>query len=162
MKYIIFIRKAFLKFLITFVLLSFPVFVFSQTAHYIGTEKNVNSSFLIERAERVNFGKNVAAKIYKDVKNTYYAVDLKRITSRYVKIRLLEYSYQDNALTNILSNINGDYLLFLVNNKLNKSSKNIILLIEKYKTEASNEEDKMSNAEKTLWLQKHDKYSLKR
>ena len=142
-------------------LTAFPTKFFAQSGHYLGTERNINAGFLEAKAKSTNFGNHIAAKIYEDVKNSYYALSVKKIESDYVKVRLLEMVYKDNVLTSISGNINGDYLYFLVNKALNKSDKDIVSLFERYKTKAEKEEQSMSSESLKLWLEHHNKYGKK-
>jgi len=139
------------------VLIAFSTMLRAQ-GHYLGNKKNISLQELLKQAEVTDYGKNISAEIYQDVKNTYYAVNLSKVPSRYVKIRLLEMSFSNNALVNIYSDINSGYLLFLVNNTLNKKDKQIVGLFENFKEKANKEERLLSAEQLHLWMIQHDKY----
>ncbi len=149
------------KIVLTFLLTGLPLFLSAQNGQYLGTEKAVNTSFLNAKAKSAGFGNQIAAKIYEDVKNSYYAVSAKKIASDYVKIRLLEMVYKNNVLTSISGDIKSDYLFFLVNKSLNKSNTDIVSLFEQYKEKAEKEEQSMTPEALKSWLDKHDKYGKK-
>ena len=159
MKYLHYFTNSIYKIVFVSLTLILPFTVFSQTAHYLGTEKNLNGDFLLKKAENTDFGNNVAAKIFSDSKNTYFAVDLNKLPTKYQKIRVLELSFDDKALVNILSDINGKYLLFLVNNTLKIPPSEIVSKLETFKTKVSDEEKNLNNEELKIWFKNHDKYS---
>ncbi len=132
-------------------------FAVSQNKHYLGTEPDLPAAKLLQNAAKANFNGHMAAQIYKDDKNTYYAVNLQKIKSNYLKIRLLEQSYKSKYLVSISANIKADYLLFLVNNTLKKSNTQIVTLLESYLQKAKNEALTMNAEQMRLWLLSHQK-----
>ncbi len=155
------ITKRLTKSFILTILLSISFLAFSQNSIYLGKEKNIDNTFLLKKAETTNFNGNLAAKIYTDEKNSYYAVDLSKFSSRYEKIRVLEFTYKNRELINIYNDINGKYLLFLVNNTLNLQPSDVIDKLNRFKTEAEKEKSAMNEEEMKLWLKQHDKYIKK-
>jgi len=134
---------------------------YSQNDHYLGKEANITNSELLNLADKVNFNGELFAKVYEDKKNTYYAIDSKAIESRYVKIRILEQSFTDTELVNIGSFVNDNYMLFLMNNVINKSEKDILNQFNSYHQTAVAEESSMNEQDMNEWLINHDKYSKK-
>lgn len=133
------------------------VFAIAQNNHYLGTEQNLPVAKLLQKAAKTNFNGHFAAPVYKDDKNTYYAVNLQKIKSDYLKIRLLEQSYQSKYLVNISANIKANYLFFLVNNTLKKSNMQIVALFESYLQKAKDEALNMNAEQMRLWLLSHQK-----
>jgi hypothetical protein len=138
-----------------------PFFAFNQNGHYLGKEKNIDNNFLLKKAGNTNFNNNPAALIFKDIKNSYYAVDLSKLPSRYEKIRFLEYTYNSKELTNIYNDINGKYMLFLVDNSLNIAPSRITDILSGFKSETEKELKGMNEQEVKTWLKEHDKYIKK-
>jgi len=138
--------------------LFFASSVFAQQGEYMGAEKNITSSELVTKANETNFDGGLVAMIFKDEKNTYYALKNSDIESRYIKIRILEQSYSDNKLVNIGSSLNKEYLMFLVNNTLNVNKDEITEIFNIYYSTALKEKTSMNEQAMTIWLHKHDKY----
>lgn len=134
---------------------------FTQNNKYLGNEKDISGSELIAKAQNTSFQGQVVKEIYSDEKNTYFALDNSSIESRYVKIRILEQSYSDKYLVNIGPDIDSGYMLFLVNNSLNKSQEDIIKLLDTFRVAAVKEEASMNEEAMNLWLSKHKKFSKK-
>ncbi len=153
------IHKTTTKIVLFFLLTGLPVLLFSQSGRYLGTEKKVTDKFLKAKAEKTDFQNRIAAKIYEDVKNDYYALATKGITSDYVKIRMLEMIFNSSVLTSISGSINKPFLFFLVNKSLHKTEKEVLTLFEQYKLKAEKEEKSLSPEKRRIWLQKHNKYS---
>ncbi len=153
-------KRILTSFIVTALFLA-PFFACGQSPVYLGKEKNIDVNFLLKKAENGNFDGNIAAKIYQDKKNSYYAVDLSQISTRYEKIRILEHSYQDKSLTNIYNDINGKYLLFLVNNALNIPPSGIVDKLNGFYAKSKKEMKAMNEGEMKTWLKKHDKYNKK-
>ena len=147
-----------LQSLLTIIVFFVVTSVFAQQGIYIGVEENITNSELIVKANETDFNEGFAAKIFKDEKNTYYAINNSRIESKYIKIRILEQSYSDNELVNIGSSLKQEYLLFLVNNTLGVSEDKVIEMLNVYYSTALKEETSMSEQAMTIWLNKHDKY----
>lgn len=146
---------------LTIILFFFVLPVFSQHGDYMGTEKDLNESFLIEKAIQTDFSSVFVAEIFKDEKNTYYAVDNSIIQSKYIKIRILEQVFSDKKLVNIGSSIEKGYMLFLVNNTLIDQDEEIIELFNSYYLTAQKEEASMNEEEITQWMKNHNKYRKK-
>jgi len=134
---------------------------FTQNNKYLGNEKDISGSELIAKAQNTSFQGQVVKEIYSDEKNTYFALDNSSIESRYVKIRILEQSYSDKYLVNIGPDIDSGYMLFLVNNSLNKSQEDIIKLLDTFRVAAVKEEASMNEEAMNLWHSKHKKFSKK-
>jgi len=134
---------------------------FTQNNKYLGNEKDISGSELIAKAQNTSFQGQVVKEIYSDEKNTYFALDNGSIESRYVKIRILEQSYNDKYLVNIGPDIDSGYMLFLVNNSLNKSQEDIIKLLDTFRVVAVKEEASLNEEAMNLWLSKHKKFSKK-
>ncbi len=141
--------------------LSFPGLLAAQHSSYAGDEAKLSQSILLSKAEVADYGEKISAKIFNDEKNTYYAVDVNKLSSAYEKIRVLELSFSDNALVNIGSDSNTGYYLFLVNNTLNKSTDEINNLFHKFLVQSKTELQEMNEEQIRLWLIQHDKYSKK-
>lgn len=146
---------------LTIILFLFVPSVFSQQGDYMGTEKDLNESFLIEKASQTDFSSAFVAEVFNDEKNTYYAIDNSTIDSRYIKIRILEMVFSDNTIVNIGSSIENGYMLFLVNNILIEKDEDIIKLFDSYYSTAQKEESSMSEEEIILWMKNKDKYRKK-
>jgi hypothetical protein len=131
---------------------------FSQESKYLGKEKDLSASDLIAKAEQTNFKADFVAEIYKDVKNTYYAIDNSRIDSRYVKIRIMYQTFSDNKIVNVGAAIKEGYSLFLVNNILTGEDNEIIEMFNSYYNIALKEEASMNEDEMIEWMNKNDKY----
>ncbi len=149
------------KYSLVLAMLLFVTTAFSQENKYLGEEVNISHSELIQLANNTNFNGTIASEIFKDEKNTYFAIDNNSIKSRYVKIRILEQSYSDNTIVNIGSSVNGGFMLFLVNNVLIDTDSNPVDIFTQYQKTAIKEEASLSNEELSIWLNKHDKYSKK-
>jgi len=134
---------------------------FSQESKYLGEEVNILHSELIQLASETDFNGEIASEIFKDEKNTYFAIDNSSIKSRYVKIRILEQSYSDNKLVNIGSAVDGGFMLFLVNNVLIETDDQVVDIFKEYQEKAIKEESNLSEEELSIWLNEHDKYSKK-
>lgn len=134
---------------------------FTQNNKYLGNEKDISGSELIAKAQNTDFEAQIVKEIFSDEKNTYFALDNSSIESRYVKIRILEQSYSDKVLVNIGPDIDSGYMLFLVNNTLNKSQLDIVKLIDTFRVTALKEEASMNEESMKLWLSKHKKFSKK-
>ncbi|MBC8319384.1 MAG: hypothetical protein H8E34_01540 [Bacteroidetes bacterium] len=142
-------------------LIFFPGLLIAQHDSYKGIEAKFSENELLTMAGAADYGDNISAKIFEDEKNTYFAVDIGKLSSEYEKIRILELSYADNALVNIGSDKNMEYYLFLVNNTLNISSHEIIKVFDEFKVQSISELQVMNNEQLRLWLIQHDKYSKK-
>ncbi len=118
--------------LLLILLLSFPHIIHAQNNSYKGTEANLAENDLLEIAKNSDFDNNVSMEIFKDEKNSYYAVDISKLTSTYEQIRILELSFANSTLVNIGSDKQTGFYLFLVNNKLNKSTEEINTLFNKF------------------------------
>ena len=139
----------------------FATTAFSQENKYLGIEKDLNASDLIELAQQTDFKSDFVAEIHKDVKNTYYAIDNSRIDSRYVKIRIMYQTFSDNKIVNVGAAIEEGYSLFLVNNILTGEDNEIIEMFNSYYTIALKEEASMNEDEMIEWMSKNDKYRKK-
>jgi len=133
----------------------------AQSGNYIGNEANIESGSLLSKANMTDFEDQICAKIFKDDKNTYYAVDVSKLSSRYEKIRILELSYEDKVLVSMGSDTNTKYYYFLVNNTLDKSPKEIDDIVFGFLTQLKNEEKALNDEQMRLWLIQHDKYTKK-
>jgi len=134
---------------------------FTQNNKYLGIEKDISGSELIVKAQNTDFEGQIAKEVFSDEKNTYFALDNSAIESRYVKIRILEQSYNDKVLVNIGPEIDTGYMLFLVNNTMNKSQSDIVKLLDTFRVTALKEEASMNEEAMNLWLSKHKKFSKK-
>lgn len=155
------ITKNFPKVLFIIMLLSIFISgsLYAQTGNYKGSEPNLNTIALLEKAKSTNFDDNISAKIFEDSKNAYYAVDVSKLASEYEQIRFLEFSYANNIVVNTSSNKAKKYYLFLVNNTLNKSEEEINNLFNNFSIQSKEELQNMNNEQVRLWLIQHDKYS---
>lgn len=154
------IKSYFIAFVLT-LLFSFPVLLSAQQGSYKGGEAKLSESDILLKAKAADFGDNISAQIFYDEKNTYYAVDISKISSKYEKIRILELSFADKALVNIGSDNNTGYYFFLVNNTLRKSSDEINKLFSEFMVQSQVELKTMNEEQLRLWLIQHDKYSKK-
>lgn len=143
---------------LTIIIFFFTSSVFAQQGEYAGVEKDITNSELVVKASETDFNGGFVAMVFKDEKNTYYALDNSSIDSKYIKIRILEQSYSDNELVNIGSSLKKDYLMFLVNNTLEVGESKILEIFNVYYSTALKEEASMNEKAMTIWLNKHDKY----
>jgi len=133
--------------------------LYAQQDSYAGNESKIDAASLLSEAKKANFDNNICVKIFKDVKNTYYAVDVSQLTSKYEKIRLLELSYEDKALVSMGSDNDVKYYFFLVNNTLDKTPQEVADIITNFLSQSKVEEKKLNSEQLRLWLIQHDKYS---
>ena len=154
------IKSIFTAFALT-ILFVCPTYLNAQQGSYRGNEAKLSKSEILLKTKSLDFGDNISAEIYKDEKNTYYAVDISKLSSKYEKIRLLELSFADKALVNIGSDSSTGYYFFLVNNTLSKSSEEINKLFTGYLVKSQDELKLMNEEQLRLWLIQHDKYSKK-
>ena len=152
-------KRNIIQSIFTIIAFFFVSIVFAQQGEYLGVEDDITASELVIKASETNFNGGFVAKIFKDQKNTYFAIDNASIESRYIKIRILEQSYYDSEIVNIGSSLKQDYMMFLVNNKLIKNENEIIDMFKAYYSTALKEETSMNEESMTIWLNKHDKYS---
>ena len=131
----------------------------AQSGSYTGNEANIESGSLLLKASMTDFGDEISVKIFEDDKNTYYAVDVSKLDSKYEQIRILELSYADKIIVNTNSDKTKKYYLFLVNNTLDKSEEEIITLFDDFSIQSKAELEAMNNEQIRLWLIQHDKYS---
>ena len=136
--------------------LSFPGLLHAQNDSYMGNENE-----LLSKAESTDFSDNISAKLFQDEKNSYFAVDVSKLPSKYEKIRILELSFAGNTLVNIGSDKNMKFYFFLVNNTLNKTTEEINKLFNEFSVQAKAELQTMNEEQIRLWLIQHDKYSKK-
>lgn len=141
--------------------LSFPFILHSQDTSYIGDEASLAANDLLELAENTDFDNNISMEIFKDEKNSYYAIDISKLASIYEQIRILELSFANNTIVNIGSDKNTGFYFFLVNNKLSKSTTEINNLFNKFVNQSKTELAEMNDEQLRLWLIQHDKYSKK-
>jgi len=134
---------------------------FSQNNKYLGKEKDITLSELLLKADNTNFEDQIVKRIYSDEKNSYFALKNNTISSKYVKVRILEQSYQDKSLVNIGPEMDDGYMVFLVNNTLNKSDNEIINLFESWRQKAVREMNSMGEAEMKKWIDEHIKFYTK-
>lgn len=134
---------------------------YSQQSQNNGAEKDLSQSDLSKKASQTDFKSTFVAEIFKDEKNTYFAIDNSTIKSKYVKIRILELVFSDSKIVNIGSSIDEGYMLFLVNNILVDRDKEIMELFNSYKSIAQKEEASMDKDEMTLWMKNRNKYHKK-
>ncbi len=157
------ILKKQVPFFVSFFLVTilFSGSIYSQQSSYMGTEAMINHSELLSKAKATDFGKSISAQIYKDSKNTYYAVDVKKLSSKYEKIRLLELSYADKVLVSMGADSDFNYYFFLVNNTMDKSPDYVYDVLNSFLSQSKEEEKTLSDEQLRLWLIQHDKYSIK-
>ena len=150
--------------IVAFVLMltfSFPILLHAQHDSYMGTETKLSKAELLLKAESTDFNNSISTRLFHDEKNSYYAVDVSKLPSKYEKIRILELSFADNALVSIGSDENIKYYFFLVNNTLDKSSNEIQKLFNEFSVQSKTELQAMNDEQIRLWLIQHDKYSKK-
>ena len=140
---------------------SFSGILHAQDGGYMGNETKLAKSELLSKAKSADYGHNISAKLFQDEKNSYFAVDVSKLPSKYEKIRILELSFADNALVSIGSDDSMKYYFFLVNNTLKKSADEIEKLFNEYSIQSKTELQAMNEEQIRLWLIQHDKYSKK-
>jgi len=140
-------------------LLSFPIFLYSQHNSYMGKEAKLFQNELVSKAEAADFADKVSTVIHNDEKNTYFAFDVNKLSSKYEKIRILELSYADNTLVSIGVDKAFRFYFFLVNNTLNISPVKINNLFDEFIIQAKTELQAMNDEQLKLWLIQHNKYS---
>jgi len=128
---------------------------------YAGLEDKVTTENLLSKAKSADFSNGISAKVFSDSKNSYFAVDLSNLSSDFIKIRILEQSYDNLILVNISSDISKEYYLYLVNNSLDKSDDEVNILFTDFLTQAKNERQLMNDEQMRLWIIQHDKYTKK-
>ncbi|MAE07304.1 MAG: hypothetical protein CL661_12095 [Bacteroidetes bacterium] len=149
---------------ITFTLLfslSFTVLLYAQDDNYKGKEASLSTTELSAKAETTDFKNNISAKIFIDEKNSYFAVDVRKLLSTYEEIRILELSFSNNNLVNIGSDKNTGFYFFLVNNTLNISEEDVNNLFNDFLVQTKTELLELNEEQLRLWLIQHDKYSKK-
>ena len=140
-------------------LLVFVISILCSTGLYSQSYQHDSDTHqkLVEKAKKTDF-EGLTSIISFDKQNNYYAVKTSSIKSRYIKIRILEQSYEDDYLVNIGTFNNLEYLLFLVKKTPDTESINVEKLIDNYNTTAIQELDKLDSEQVRLWLLQHDKY----
>lgn len=133
----------------------------SQESLYLGTEPDITHEELLVKAAEVHDNSLIFEEIYADSKNTYYSLSTNQIETRYEKIRVLELISLDANLVNIGAFPNATYSLFLVNNSLGKTNKDITLLMSNLLLQVHDEVSQLTDQQQIEWLQQNDKYSGK-
>ena len=141
--------------------LSFTGLLNAQNDSYIENGTKLSESELLLKAESADYHDNISAKLFQDERNSYFAVDISRLPSKFEKIRILELCFADKTVVNIGSDNNMKFYYFLVNNTLNKSTKEINKLFFEFSVQAKAELQAMNEEQIRLWLLQHDKYSKK-
>ncbi len=141
--------------------LSFTGLLNAQNDNYIGNETELSESELLSKAESADYSNNISAKLFQDERNSYFAVDISKLPSKYEKIRILELSFTNKTVVNIGSDNNMKFYFFLVNNALNKSTEEINKLFSEFGAQSKAELQTMNEEQLRLWLIQHDKYSKK-
>lgn len=154
------IKRPFVAFILIFSL-SFNGLLYAQHKNYVRQETNLSTEELLDKAQNMDFGDNLSAEIFGDEKNAYYAVDVSKLSSAYEKIRILELGFSNNTLVVIGSDKNTGFYLFLVNNTLNKTTKDVNNLFDRFLTQSKAELKELNDEQLRLWLIQHDKYSKK-
>ncbi len=142
-------------------LLILPGILNAQEGNYLGCEKKIHPEELLAKAMIADFSNNLSEKIYEDSKNSYFAVDVAKLNTKFERIRLLELSYSDDALVSIGTDENRLFYFFLVNNILNKTPEDINNTFIGFQTQATVESAKLNEEQLRLWLLQHDKFSKK-
>ena len=142
-------------------LLSFPVLVNAQHDSYMGNETNLFQNELLSKAELADFSTSISAKIFKDEKNTYFAVNASKLSSQYEKIRFLELSFTNNIIVSIGYEEDMKYYYFLVNNSLHKSTEEVNDIFNGFTAQANTELQTMNEEQIRLWLLQHNKFHTK-
>ncbi len=150
------IIEYFAAFIFVFVVLS-PLLLASQNSKYIGNENNIQNAELSNKSKSTNFNDKYSAQIYEDSKNTYFAIDIAKLNSKYLEFRILELCYGDKAIVSIGKDNTNEYYFFLVNNTLNKSAEEINQTFDDFLITATNELSKLNEEQIRLWLIQHDK-----
>lgn len=130
----------------------------AQENNYSGTEKELQASELFTMANSADYSDNICANIHKDEKNTYYSLDVSSFSTKYEKIRILEFIYGNDAIVSIGMNPDKTKYLFLVNNTLNNSEQNVQDAFKDFMVQSKNELNKLNEEQLRLWLIEHDKY----
>ncbi|MDP2723448.1 MAG: hypothetical protein Q8O72_11885 [Bacteroidales bacterium] len=146
---------------ITFVLGFISISLISQESKYLGTEPDINHEQLIQMASTMDFGDQIFKTIYKDDKNTYFALLTEKISSRYEAIKLLELISSKSDLVNIGASPTSKYSIFLINNSLGKSDREIEQLMNDYIVQVHDRAIQLTEEQQQQWLQQNDKYSGK-
>lgn len=150
-------RKSYLKSWHLFFALATVMF-FSVTTTAQTANEDISTYSLIELAKSNN-SDEFCYLLTEDSENHYYAVNTKTIDSRYVKIRMLEQSYNSDYLVNIgVSSAELDLLVFLVKKSTNKNSDEVQQTFEDYIINAKKELNDKNPEQLRLWMMQHDKY----
>ena len=120
--------------------------------------ESVTRQKLLEKAKNTEF-KGFTAMISFDDHNYYYAIKTSDIKSRYVRIRILEQTFEDDYLVNIGTFDNLEYMLFLVKKIPGRENRDIETIIVDYFNIANQELNKLDSEQTRLWLLQHDKYT---
>ncbi len=133
----------------------------AQESKYLGSEKTITHEELFQKAADNDFSQMIFQEIYKDSKNTYFALKMSGIDSRYAQIKLLELITKDKTIVNIGASPDATYGLFLVNNVHNQSAAQVAKTMNTLIDEVNTESATLSPEQQKQWLQKNDKYSEK-
>ncbi|NQU34944.1 MAG: hypothetical protein HQ521_17085 [Bacteroidetes bacterium] len=155
--------KVISKFVLTILvfLLILPGILNAQEDNYLGNEKKIQPEELLAKAMIADFSNSLSEKIYEDSKNSYFAVDVEKLNTKFERIRVLELSYGDDALVSIGTDENRLYYFFLVNNILNKTPEDINSTFIDFQIQATTELAKLNDEQLRLWLLQHEKFSKK-
>ena len=141
-------------------LLVFATLILYSTGLFAQSHKkeSVTHQKLFEKAKNTEF-KGFTSMISFDDHNYYYAVKTSDIKSRYIKIRLLEQTFEDDYLVNIGTFDNLEYMVFLVKKIPGRENRDIEKIIVDYYNIANQELNKLDSEQTRLWLLQHDKYT---
>lgn len=119
---------------------------------------DISTYSLIEMAKK-NTSNELCYLLSQNEVNNYYAVNTSTIDSRYVKIRILEQSYESDFLVNIgISSNELEDMIFIVKKSSNKNSDNVKSTINDFIDKANKELSTMNPERLRLWYMQHDKY----
>lgn len=151
------VKIPFLLFIASVIFLISMGDVFSQQVIVTGNEEVITNAEFGLMARQTNYDGNIAAEIYRDDINTYFAIDNDILHSRYLELRILEQVYVDNTIVHIGQSSDHSFILFLVNTNLIDKNKSIVEKLNDFYTIAVNEKSVMNENQLTEWITEHDK-----
>lgn len=150
-------KRQFLLLIVTLIHTFLVTVSFSQNNLQSANEKFITVTELGSKADKTDFNGRTSAEIYKDDRNTYYAIDKNSLGSRYLELRILEQVYSDKSIVHIGQAEQSKFILFLVNNIFNEEDGNLLDQLNKFYTVALKEKSSMKEEQISDWINKHDK-----
>ena len=109
--------------------------------------------------DQEKFGDQFSAMVVEDLEYNYYVVDLTKFSSRFEKIYFLNLIYQDQKVVNIDPDVDGLQMWFKAYDRFDINE--ITCLLNDQKDQAIEAGASFTDAERSKWLESHDKYLSK-